>query len=50
MDRTPIPAPELEAVAVEGLSRGAFLMRGALATGALLGGSDNRKDGMALGY
>jgi rubrerythrin len=39
MSRTPIPAPELEAVAVEGLSRGAFLVRGALATGALLGGS-----------
>jgi rubrerythrin len=39
MNHTPIPAPELEAVAVEGLSRGAFLMRGALATGALLGGS-----------
>jgi len=39
MNRTPIPAPELEAVAVEGLSRGAFLMRGALATGALFGGS-----------
>jgi rubrerythrin len=39
MSRTPIPASELEAVAVEGLSRGAFLVRGALATGALLGGS-----------
>ena len=39
MNRTPISAPELEAVAVEGLSRGAFLMRSALATGALLGGS-----------
>jgi rubrerythrin len=39
MNRTPTPAPELEAVAVDGLSRGAFLARGALATGALLGGS-----------
>jgi rubrerythrin len=39
MNRTQIPAPELEAVAIEGLSRGAFLTRGALATGALLGGS-----------
>jgi rubrerythrin len=39
MPRTPIPHPELEAVAVESLSRGAFLLRGALATGALLGGT-----------
>ncbi|HEX2105365.1 MAG TPA: ferritin-like domain-containing protein [Solirubrobacteraceae bacterium] len=39
MSRTPTPAPQLEAVAVEGLSRGAFLLRGALATGAVLGGS-----------
>jgi len=39
MARTHIAVPELEAVAVEGLSRGAFLMRGALATGALLGGT-----------
>jgi hypothetical protein len=39
MNRTPVPTPELAAIAVEGLSRGAFLTRGALATGALLGGS-----------
>jgi len=39
MSRTPEPDPALEAIAVEGLSRGAFLVRGALATGALLGGS-----------
>jgi rubrerythrin len=39
MNRTPNPRPELEGVAVEGLSRGAFLARGALATGALLGGA-----------
>jgi rubrerythrin len=39
MSRTPTPNPELEAIAVEGLSRGAFLARGALATGALLGGA-----------
>jgi hypothetical protein len=39
MHRTPTTAPQLESVSVEGLSRGAFLARGALATGALLGGS-----------
>jgi Ferritin-like domain len=39
MNRTTTAAPELEAVAVGGHSRGAFLTRGALATGALLGGS-----------
>jgi rubrerythrin len=39
MSRTPEPDPALEAIAVEGLSRGAFLVRGTLATGALLGGS-----------
>ena len=36
---TPLAIPELEAVEVHGMSRGAFLARGALATGALLGGS-----------
>ena len=36
---TPLAIPELEAVEVHGMSRGAFLTRGALATGALLGGS-----------
>jgi len=35
----PLAIPELEAVEVHGMSRGAFLTRGALATGALLGGS-----------
>ena len=35
----PLAIPELEAVEVHGMSRGAFLARGALATGALLGGS-----------
>jgi rubrerythrin len=39
MSRTPEPDRALEAIAVEGLSRGAFLVRGTLATGALLGGS-----------
>ena len=40
MDKTtPLAIPELEAVEVHGMSRGAFLARGALATGALLGGS-----------
>jgi len=34
---TPLAIPELEAVEVHGMSRGAFLARGALATGALLG-------------
>ena len=36
---TPFAIPELAAVEVHGMSRGAFLARGALATGALLGGS-----------
>jgi len=36
---TPLAIPELAAVEVHGMSRGAFLARGALATGALLGGS-----------
>ena len=36
---TPLAIPELEAVEIHGMSRGAFLARGALATGALLGGS-----------
>jgi serine-rich repeat adhesion-like glycoprotein len=39
MARTHIAVPELEAVEVTGISRGAFLLRGALATGALLGGT-----------
>jgi serine-rich repeat adhesion-like glycoprotein len=39
MDTTHLAAPELEAVEVTGSTRGAFLLRGALATGALLGGS-----------
>ena len=39
MASTPLAHPELEAVEVHGMSRGAFLTRGALATGALLGGS-----------
>ena len=39
MDKTHLAAPELEAVDVTGSTRGAFLLRGALATGALLGGS-----------
>jgi hypothetical protein len=39
MAKTPLAIPELEAVEVHGMSRGAFLTRGALATGALLGGA-----------
>jgi rubrerythrin len=39
MEKTHIATPELAAVEVAGVSRGAFLLRGALATGALLGGS-----------
>ena len=39
MAKTPLAIPELEAVEVHGMSRGAFLTRGALATGALLGGT-----------
>jgi rubrerythrin len=39
MAKTHMAAPELAAVEIEGVSRGAFLLRGALATGALLGGS-----------
>jgi len=39
MAKTPLTLPELEAVEVHGMSRGAFLTRGALATGAILGGS-----------
>ena len=39
MAKTTLAIPELEAVEVHGMSRGAFLARGALATGALLGGS-----------
>jgi rubrerythrin len=39
MANTPLAIPELEAVEVHGISRGAFLTRGALATGALLGAS-----------
>jgi rubrerythrin len=39
MAKTRLAAPELEAVAIHGVSRSAFLARGALATGALLGGS-----------
>jgi rubrerythrin len=37
MAKTTLAIPELEAVEVHGMSRGAFLARGALATGALLG-------------
>jgi serine-rich repeat adhesion-like glycoprotein len=39
MEKTHIATPELATVEVAGVSRGAFLLRGALATGALLGGS-----------
>ena len=39
MDKTQLAAPELETVDVTGSTRSAFLLRGALATGALLGGS-----------
>jgi rubrerythrin len=39
MQKTQMTAPELAAVEVHGLSRGAFLLRGALATGAIVGGS-----------
>jgi serine-rich repeat adhesion-like glycoprotein len=39
MDKTQLAAPELETVDVSGSTRSAFLLRGALATGALLGGS-----------
>jgi len=39
MAKTTLAIPELEAVEVHGMSRGAFLARGALATGALLGAS-----------
>jgi hypothetical protein len=39
MAKPTLAIPELEAVEVHGISRGAFLARGALATGALLGGS-----------
>jgi hypothetical protein len=39
MAKTTLAIPELEAVEVDGMSRGAFLTRGALATGALFGAS-----------
>ncbi len=39
MDKTQLAAPELETVDVTGSTRSAFLLRGALATGALFGGS-----------
>jgi serine-rich repeat adhesion-like glycoprotein len=39
MEKTQLAAPELENVDVTGSTRSAFLLRGALATGALLGGS-----------
>jgi len=39
MDKTYLTAPELEAVDVTGSTRSAFLLRSALATGALLGGA-----------
>jgi Ferritin-like domain len=39
MDKTHLTAPELEAVDVTGSTRSAFLLRSALATGALLGGA-----------
>jgi len=38
MANTPLATPELAAVEVGGMSRSAFLVRGALATGALVGG------------
>jgi rubrerythrin len=38
MAHTPLATPELAAVEVGGMSRSAFLVRGALATGALVGG------------
>ena len=38
MTDTPLATPELAAVEVGGMSRSAFLLRGALATGALVGG------------
>jgi rubrerythrin len=38
MANTPLATPELAAVEVGGMSRSAFLLRGALATGALVGG------------
>ena len=38
MTNTPLATPELAAVEVGGMSRSAFLLRGALATGALVGG------------
>jgi rubrerythrin len=39
MDTTRMAAPELAAVEVDGISRGSFLLRSALATGAALGGA-----------
>ncbi len=37
MNQETQPAPELEAITIEGHTRGAFIMRGAVAAGAVYG-------------